>query len=191
MLYTLHFFSSKCSLFHNANLFGSCIIHILYTECAKIKNNNSGAKELIQNIHSSDTFFHWCWMWKFMTTFSNPTYYSPNTGNLTTHSLMQGFKTMKNRTIIEKLWRIAYACNMNVNDRYFHLGAINYSEIKLTLCTPYMSRRMRMAKWTYSCKYPYPQRCTEASSKLHVPAALPPKNYPQVPTKQQAVWVQR
>ena len=29
--------SSKCSLFHNANLFGSCIIHILYTECAKIK----------------------------------------------------------------------------------------------------------------------------------------------------------
>ena len=31
------FFSSKCSLFHNANLFGSCIIHILYKECAKIK----------------------------------------------------------------------------------------------------------------------------------------------------------
>jgi len=31
------FFSSKCSLFHNSNLFGSCIIHILYTECAKIK----------------------------------------------------------------------------------------------------------------------------------------------------------
>ena len=30
------FFSSKCSLFHNANLFGSCIIHILYTGCAKI-----------------------------------------------------------------------------------------------------------------------------------------------------------
>jgi len=23
-------------LFHNANLFGSCIIHILYTGCAKI-----------------------------------------------------------------------------------------------------------------------------------------------------------
>ena len=37
MLYTLHLFSSKCSLFHNANLFGSCIIHILYTGCAKIK----------------------------------------------------------------------------------------------------------------------------------------------------------
>ena len=31
------FLSLKCSLFHNSNLFGSCIIHILYTECAKIK----------------------------------------------------------------------------------------------------------------------------------------------------------
>jgi len=28
-------------------LFGFCIIHILYTECAKIKKNNSGAKRLI------------------------------------------------------------------------------------------------------------------------------------------------
>jgi len=37
MLYTLRFFSSKCSLFHNANLFGSCIIHILHTGCAKIR----------------------------------------------------------------------------------------------------------------------------------------------------------
>ena len=49
MLYTLRFFSSKCSLFHNANLFGSCIIHILYTKCAEIKKNNSGAKGLITN----------------------------------------------------------------------------------------------------------------------------------------------
>jgi len=30
------FFSSKCRLFHNATFFGSCIIHILHTECAKI-----------------------------------------------------------------------------------------------------------------------------------------------------------
>ena len=37
MVYTLRFFSLKCSLCHNSNLFGSCIIHILYTECAKIK----------------------------------------------------------------------------------------------------------------------------------------------------------
>ena len=36
-LYSPFFSSSKCSLFHNANLFGSCIIHILYTGCAEIK----------------------------------------------------------------------------------------------------------------------------------------------------------
>ena len=47
MPYTLRFFFfSKCSLFHNANLFGSCIIHILYTGCAKIKKKYSGAKRL-------------------------------------------------------------------------------------------------------------------------------------------------
>ena len=53
MLYTLRFFfSSKCSLFHNANLFGSCIIHILDTGCAKIKKkNNSGTKGLIKVIN--------------------------------------------------------------------------------------------------------------------------------------------
>ena len=31
------FSSSKCGLFHTANLFGSCIIHILHTGCAEIK----------------------------------------------------------------------------------------------------------------------------------------------------------
>ena len=31
------FLSSKCRLFHNATFFGSCVIHILYTGCAKIK----------------------------------------------------------------------------------------------------------------------------------------------------------
>jgi len=36
IVYTLRFSSSKCSLFHNYNIFGSCFIHILYTECAKI-----------------------------------------------------------------------------------------------------------------------------------------------------------
>ena len=30
-------FSSKCSLFHNSNVFGSCIIHILYTGVLKLK----------------------------------------------------------------------------------------------------------------------------------------------------------
>jgi len=37
MVYNLRFCSSKCSLFHNSNVFGPCIIHILYTGCAKIK----------------------------------------------------------------------------------------------------------------------------------------------------------
>jgi len=40
------FFSSKCRLFQNATFFGSCIIHILHTECAKIKKQNSGTKGL-------------------------------------------------------------------------------------------------------------------------------------------------
>jgi len=46
MVYTPRFFlSSKCSLFHNSNAFGSRIIHILYTGCVKIeKKNNSGPK---------------------------------------------------------------------------------------------------------------------------------------------------
>ena len=47
MVYILRFFfSSKCSLFYNSNVFGSCIIHILYTGCAKFKKNNSGSKRL-------------------------------------------------------------------------------------------------------------------------------------------------
>jgi len=36
-IYSPFFFFSKCSLFHKSDLFGSCIIHILYTGCAKIK----------------------------------------------------------------------------------------------------------------------------------------------------------
>ena len=35
--YSPFFFSSKCSLFHNSNIFGSCFINILYKGCAKIK----------------------------------------------------------------------------------------------------------------------------------------------------------
>jgi len=38
MVYTLRLFFLKMQfLFHNSNVFGSCIIHILYTGCAKIK----------------------------------------------------------------------------------------------------------------------------------------------------------
>jgi len=43
---SVFFSSSKCSLFHNCNLFGSCIIHILYTGVLKLKKNNSGAQRL-------------------------------------------------------------------------------------------------------------------------------------------------
>ena len=47
MVYTLRFFPfSKCSLFHNSKIFGTCIIHILYTGRAKIKKKKSGAKRL-------------------------------------------------------------------------------------------------------------------------------------------------
>ena len=35
-LYTPFFFSSKCSMFHKANLFRPCIIHIELTGCAEI-----------------------------------------------------------------------------------------------------------------------------------------------------------
>jgi hypothetical protein len=31
------FFSSKCSLFHNFNVFGSCIIHIFIQDVLKLK----------------------------------------------------------------------------------------------------------------------------------------------------------
>ena len=50
MVYTLRFSSSKYSLFHNSDVFGSCIIHVLYTGYAKIKKNNSGAKRLIDRL---------------------------------------------------------------------------------------------------------------------------------------------
>ena len=36
-IYSSFFSSSKYSLFHNCNVFGSFIIHILYAACAKIK----------------------------------------------------------------------------------------------------------------------------------------------------------
>jgi len=49
------FFPSKCSLFHNSNVFSSCIIHILYTGCAKILKNNSSAKRLITDTFKSSS----------------------------------------------------------------------------------------------------------------------------------------
>ena len=54
------FFSSKCSFFHSANLFGSCIIHILYIGVLKLKkNNNSGAKGLSAVTEKSGSLLAW------------------------------------------------------------------------------------------------------------------------------------
>ena len=47
MVYTLRFFSSKFSLFHNSNVFGSCIIQFYIQNVLKVKKNNSDAKRLI------------------------------------------------------------------------------------------------------------------------------------------------
>ena len=48
MLYYLHFFSSKCHLFHNATFFGFCITHVLNTGVLKFeKKKKSVAKRLI------------------------------------------------------------------------------------------------------------------------------------------------
>ena len=58
-VYSPFIFSSECSLFENSNVFGSCIIHILNTGCAKIKKNNSGAKRLRDvALNSSDNQNH-------------------------------------------------------------------------------------------------------------------------------------
>jgi hypothetical protein len=46
-IYSPFFPPQNAVFFHNSNIFGSCILHILYTGCAKIKKNNSGAKRLI------------------------------------------------------------------------------------------------------------------------------------------------
>ena len=56
-IYCPFFSSSKCSLFHNSNLFGSCFIHILYTECAKrfilyIYSTNIGTEYFKHGIYS-------------------------------------------------------------------------------------------------------------------------------------------
>ena len=47
MVYTLRFFLLKCSLFHNSNVFGSCIIHILY-----IYSTNIGTEYFKHGIYS-------------------------------------------------------------------------------------------------------------------------------------------
>ena len=50
MVYTLLSFLFKMQVFHNCNVFGSRIIHILYTGYAKIKKN-SGSERLTGLAH--------------------------------------------------------------------------------------------------------------------------------------------
>jgi len=45
-IYSTFFSLQYAVCFIIITFFGSCIIHILYTGCAKIKKNNSGAKRL-------------------------------------------------------------------------------------------------------------------------------------------------
>jgi hypothetical protein len=59
MLHVVRFFSSKWRLFHNATFFGSCIIHILHTGCAKIKKK-SGAKGLTCYVILSNLYILIC-----------------------------------------------------------------------------------------------------------------------------------
>jgi len=54
---SLRFFPSKCNFFHNSNEFGSCIIHILYTLCAKIKTKIPAPKGYITNILGIKFFY--------------------------------------------------------------------------------------------------------------------------------------
>jgi hypothetical protein len=72
--HTPFFFFSKCRLFHNATLFGSCIIHILNTDVLKFKrkfqrlkvknvfkkNNKFRISFLLslQNFYTISTFIH-------------------------------------------------------------------------------------------------------------------------------------
>ena len=52
MVYTLSFFLFKMHFFHNSNLFGSCIIHILYTGVLKLKKKIGR-----QKVNDRDTFW--------------------------------------------------------------------------------------------------------------------------------------
>jgi len=49
MVYTLRFFLNAV-FFHNSNLFGSCVIHVLYTGCAKIGKKKKFRRQKITTL---------------------------------------------------------------------------------------------------------------------------------------------
>jgi len=63
ILNMVYSFSSKRSLFHNSNVFGSCIIHFYIQGVLQLKKKNSGAKRLnmvytLRFFSSKCSFFH-------------------------------------------------------------------------------------------------------------------------------------
>ena len=63
-IYSPFFSSSTCSLFHNSNVFGSCIIYILYTGCAKIKKKSGSKRLTFQSRKLSWFTFKYCFQEK-------------------------------------------------------------------------------------------------------------------------------
>ena len=62
MWYIFSVFSfSKCNLFHTSKVFGSCIIHILYAGCAKIKKKKNPAPKGYNMLHIAHIKFTVVW----------------------------------------------------------------------------------------------------------------------------------
>jgi len=123
MVYTLRFFfSSVCSLFHNSNVFGSCIIHILYTGCAKIKKNNSSAKRL-NNVLCRG------YIW-YTRRFGGSTHLKPRAYQILTSQIMDHIE--RNYTGVFKDYDWMAAC-----------GSINSN---------HMTKRHQFKSWLFSCR---------------------------------------
>ena len=52
------FFSSKCRLFHNSTFFGSCVIHIIYTDVLKLKKKIRRQRVILPSTPSSSKCSH-------------------------------------------------------------------------------------------------------------------------------------
>ena len=131
-LYSPFFFSSKCSLFHNANLFGSCIIHILYTGCAKIKRKNKSVPKGLIFVVESDYKMKDRYFGQYVhKSVPHCTRNIPEKKNLIPHS------DFIKRKLISKLWHKSvfrygeYACSACTESKavwkcatFFHISAL-------------------------------------------------------------------